>query len=68
VEGLTRAFLQQETEGLYCWMDAEMKHRSKDWPVFDFIALCYIAWKQKWTAHHVENCPGLQGSALRKCW
>jgi hypothetical protein len=53
-------------EGLPLWTDAEMRHRSKDWPVFDGQVIHYIAWKREWRAHHEENYPGLQGDALRR--
>jgi hypothetical protein len=39
-------------EGLTRWMNAEMKHRSKDWQVFDGQAIHYVAWKREWWAHH----------------
>jgi hypothetical protein len=34
-QALTSQSLQQVAEGLTRWTDAEMRHRSKDWPVFD---------------------------------
>jgi hypothetical protein len=65
-QALTSQSLQQAAEGLTRWTDAEMRHRSKDWPVFDSQVIHYIAWKREWTAHHQENYPGLQGDALRR--
>ncbi len=65
-QALTRQSLQQVAEGLTCWTDTEMKHRSKDWPVFDGQVFHYIAWKREWMAHHRQNYPGLQGDALRR--
>jgi hypothetical protein len=47
-------------------MDAEMRHRPKDWPVFDGQVLHYIAWKQEWRAHHKDNWSGLQGDTLSR--
>jgi hypothetical protein len=41
-------------------MDAEMRHQSKDWPVFVGQVLHYITWKQEWRAHHQENYLGLK--------
>jgi hypothetical protein len=65
-QALTNQSLQQVAEGLTRWTDAEMKHRSKDWPVFDGQVIHYIAWNREWIAHHRENYPGLQGDALRR--
>jgi hypothetical protein len=65
-QALTSQSLQQVAEGLTRWTDAEMRHRSKDWLVFDGQVIHYIAWKREWTAHHQENYPGLQGDALRR--
>ncbi len=65
-QALTSQSLQQVAEGLTRWTDAEMRHRSKDWPVFDGQVIHYIAWKREWTAHHQDNYPGLQGDALRR--
>ncbi len=65
-QALTSQSLQQVAEGLTRWTDAEMRHRSKDWPVFDSQVIHYIAWKRELTAHHQENYPGLQGDALRR--
>jgi hypothetical protein len=42
-------------KGLTRWTNAEIKHRSKDWPVFDSQVIHYIAWKREWWAHHQEN-------------
>jgi hypothetical protein len=50
-------------EGLTSSTDAEMKHRSKDWPVFDGQV---IHGSRSGMAHHQENYPGLQGDALRQ--
>src|SRR5450830_1532105 len=65
-QAMTSASLQQVAEGLCRWTDAEMKHRSKDWPVFDGKTLNYVAWKQEWNQHHMENYPGLQGDSLKR--
>jgi hypothetical protein len=65
-QALTSQSLQQVAEGLTRWTDAEMKHRSKDRPVFDGQVIHYIAWKREWRAHHQENYPGLQGDTLRR--
>jgi hypothetical protein len=65
-QALTSQSLQQVAERLTRWMDAEMKHRSKDWPVFDGQVIHHIAWKREWRAHHQENYPGLQGDTLRR--
>jgi hypothetical protein len=65
-QALTSQSLQQVAEELTRWTDAELKHRSKDWPVFDGQVIHYIAWKREWMAHHWENYPGLQGDALRR--
>jgi hypothetical protein len=63
-KALTSQTLQQVAEGLTRRTDAEMKHRSKDWPLFDVQVIHYIAWKREWRAHHLENYPSLQGDAL----
>src|SRR5450830_1813375 len=65
-QAMTSASLQQVAEGLCRWTDAEMKHRSKDWPVFDGKTLNYVAWKQEWNQHHMDNYPGLQGDSLKR--
>src|SRR5450830_620561 len=65
-QAMTSASLQQVAEGLSRWTDAEMKHRSKDWPVFDGKTLSYVAWKREWNQHHMENYPGLQGDSLKR--
>src|SRR5450830_1702910 len=65
-QAMTSASLQQVAEGLCRWTDAEMKHRSKDWPVFDGKTLSYVAWKREWNQHHMENYPGLQGDSLKR--
>src|SRR5450830_952323 len=65
-QAMTSASLQQVAEGLCRWTDAEMKHRSKDWPVFDGKTLNYVAWKREWNQHHMENYPGLQGDSLKR--
>ncbi len=65
-QALTSQSLQQVAEGLTRWTDAEMRHRSKDWPVFDGHVIHFIAWKREWTAHHQENYRGLQWDALRR--
>jgi hypothetical protein len=65
-QALTSQSLQQVAEGQTPWTDVEMRHWSKDWPVFDGQVIHYIAWKREWTAHHQENYPGLQGDALRR--
>src|SRR5450830_855646 len=65
-QAMTSASLQQVAEGLCRWTDAEMKHRSKDWPVFDGKTLNYVAWKREWTSHHQENYPGLKGDSLKR--
>ncbi len=46
-QALTSHSLQQVVEELTHWTDAEMKHRSKDWPVFDGQVIHYIAWKRE---------------------
>jgi hypothetical protein len=43
-----------------------MKHRSKDWVIFDGQVLNYFAWKPEWKAPHEENYPSLKGDALRR--
>jgi hypothetical protein len=53
-------------EGLYFWTDAKMKHRSKDWPIFNGQVFNYIAWKHEWKMHHLKNYPGLKGDSLRR--
>src|SRR5450830_463615 len=65
-QAMTSSSLQQVAEGLCRWTDAEMKHRSKDWPVFDGKTLNYVAWKREWNQHHMENYPGLQGDSLKR--
>jgi uncharacterized protein YceK len=42
-QALTGQSLQQVAEGLTRWTDAEMKHWSKDLPVFDGQVIHYIA-------------------------
>jgi hypothetical protein len=46
-QALNSQSLQQVAEGLTRWMNAEIKHRSKDWPVFNGQVIHYIAWKQE---------------------
>ncbi len=54
-QALTSQSLPQVAKGLTRWTNAEIKHRSKDWPVFDSQVIHYIAWKREWWAHHQEN-------------
>jgi hypothetical protein len=61
MQALTSQSLQQVAEGLTRWKDAKMKHRSKDWPVFNGQVIQYIAWKREWRAHHQENYPACRG-------
>jgi hypothetical protein len=65
-QALTSQSLQQVAEGLTRWTDSEMKHRSKDWLVFDGQVIHHIAWKREWRTHHQENYLGLQGDTLRR--
>jgi hypothetical protein len=41
--GVASQSLLQVAEGLTHWTNVEMKHRSKDWPVFDGQVIHYIA-------------------------
>jgi hypothetical protein len=65
-KALTSQSLQQVAEGLTRRADAEMKHRSKDWQLFEGQVIHYIAWKREWRAHHLRNYPSLQGDTLRR--
>jgi hypothetical protein len=38
-QAITSQSLQQVAEGLTRWTTAEMKHRLKDWPVFDSLVI-----------------------------
>ncbi len=63
---ITTAAVQKFAEDISRWTSAEVRHVSKDWPVFDGMVLHYITWKRAWKAHDQENYPDLQGDSLRR--
>jgi hypothetical protein len=60
------AAVQKFAEDISRWTSAEVRHGSKDWPVYDGMVLHYITWKREWKAHDQENYPDLQGDSLRR--